>query len=451
MTNFSLDTLRSSKIVKERNSRARNRAITNFLGNALSGSSAAIVSTAKAGLRALGFVSVKAARFAGFLFGGVLEFTGFTATGIWGIMVESFMFIRSFDWNQRDTEIQKAIARNNQRVLVAAAETLGETLPFGLFFLANLYTGKLIGAAKGIAMPVLSARIGAALADEGLQELRASLQSFFSRSSRALAANTFMSTILTLRENEWLGQQSIDEDRINGSIGARIQRRIDRLPQFLREPTEEFLESFEDGIIEAGYVITFEIDDYVAANRLSSDNEVQRAIDVVIDENRPPIRVIGPQDEVQQTITTTLATKDFLDVEPVIPEGFTLKPGFDRPQLLTTYRFVDDKKTCGTLAIPHYNGPRNPRLPRYTKGDWQGKWILKDGSHLICYASTAREALRVVRELSRYVPAEFKTGNPTALQSTRKIKNRKVEPRKSVFFAEGHKGSKLWTHYANVG
>ena len=431
MSNFALATLRGGTIERERKARQ----------------SLAKVSSGFKG------VLQKVARYAGYLWRGVVDFFDLDFSSVWDIMFETFIEIKEFDWNATDEALQKEIERNNQRMVTAAAETLGEVLPYGMFRLGNFFIGRLLGsfsrkgkrAQQGIKVPILSARIGLALAEEGADELRSSMRSFVRRSGRAQVNNLFINSVLTARRNQWFGQKSLTEAGVNGSISAKIERKIEKLPEFWREPTEEFLESFEDALQEVGYVVSFEIDDHMAALRASQQRHEERTLEVIPAKGAEPLVFSGPQDEVQQAITTTLATYERFEAGGLaIPGEWPLKPGANRPQLAITYR-NQDRRTSGELTIPHYEGPRKPDLPTYNTGSWQAEWVLKDGSYLRCYAESKSEGLRVIRKLAKYVPAFYKEGKPVARDIQRKIKRQRVEPRRADFYANGPAPVADWT------
>jgi hypothetical protein len=434
MSNFALSTLRSRKV----NAAIKAREALAKVGPGIKG------------------VLQKALRYAGFLWRQLIDFFNIDFSSIWDMMFETYMEIKEFDWNATDKELQTQIEKNNQRIVVAAAETLGELLPYGMFRLGNFFIGRLIGkfsrkgraAQQGIKVPVLSARIGLALAEESADELRSSMRSFISRTGRAQINNMFINSVLTARKNEWLGLRSITESRIDGSIAARIDRKIESLPKFWQEPVEEFLESFEDSLQEVGYVVSFEIDDHMAALRAArEEQQPEKAIEVVPAKGAEPLTFTGPQDEVQQAITTTLATYERYEQSGLgIPGEWPLKPGASRPQLVITFR-NEKRVTSARLTIPHYDGPRSPSIPSYETGPWQGEWILKDGSYLRCYAATKAEAIRVIRSLSKYVPAIYKDGKPRARNIERTIKRQKVEPRVAEFYAEGPAAYPTWKAY----
>jgi hypothetical protein len=103
---------------------------------------------------------------------------------------------------------------------------------------------------------------------------------FLRTATSAQISNQFINFMLTARRNEWFGLKSITQPQENGSIAAKIEKKIEQLPQFWRAPVEALIESFEEAIIEAGYVISFTIDDHVAAARYARDSGLVRTVEV---------------------------------------------------------------------------------------------------------------------------------------------------------------------------
>lgn len=451
MSSFSLGGLRSRKINKAIVARSQRKRLTRFfdekVGGALAKLGGGFLSVAKSVGGAIG----KLFKFTAFAFSEVLKLFNLDLGSIWGATVETYIAIKEFNWNETDKALRKQMEKNNERILDTFGEFAGEVLPYGAAWLANMYIGRAIGGLKLMKVPVLSARIGLALAEEGAQELRASLYQFINQAGRALVNNMFIKGVLLARQYKLLGFKSIDEDLPNGSISATVSRWVEKLPNVIETPLRSGFQAAEDAIIDIGYIIAFEIDDYVAANKAVIQSPVERAIEVTLEEGKPPVRFIGPQDEVQQAITTTLATHELMEsAELAVPETWSLKPGSDRPQLVITYRDTN-KKTSGVLHIPHYNGPNPPNLPTYTTGPVQCKQLLKDGSTLIVYAVSATEGFKVLRAMTRYVPAHLKERQPVSLITNYKFKVRKVEPRKAEFWPKGVAGPPSWTAYLNVG
>lgn len=220
----------------------------------------------------------KVARFVGFIFGKILRVFPMSISSIFQMLVQAYFTLKTFDWNQADAAIEKRIAANNKMIKDGLAPILGSALGWGTVRLANFAIGKVAGkltgstaeAARGINIPVVSAKVGLALAEEGNQEIRSQVLTYLTTVQRAITDNLFMSFILTARNNRWFGFTPVTSPQPNGSFAAKIEEKIEQLPTDWQNFAEELIEGFEEGIIEAGYVIAFEIDDYYLAQKMAN-------------------------------------------------------------------------------------------------------------------------------------------------------------------------------------
>ena len=225
--------------------------------------------TTSTGIR--GFLS----RLGGFAFGLITKFFPLSISSIFGMLVQAYFAIKTFDWNQTDKQIEEKIKANNKAVRDGLAPVIGQTLGFGTVRLANFVIGRLAprlpgstaGTVRGINIPVLSGRIGLALAEEGNEEIRGAVLSWLTTVRTAMISNLVMSFVLTARSLKWFGMESITAPRPNGSFAEKIETEIKKLPDDWENFAEELLEEFEESIIEAGYVVAFEIDDYFISQR----------------------------------------------------------------------------------------------------------------------------------------------------------------------------------------
>lgn len=218
-----------------------------------------------------GFLS----RLAGFAFGVITKFFSLSISSIFGMLVQAYFAIKTFDWNQTDKQIEEKIKANNKAVRDGLAPVIGKTLGFGTVRLANFIIGRLAprlpgssaGTVRGINIPVLSGRIGLALAEEGNEEIRGAVLGWLTTVRTAMISNLVMSFVLTARSLKFFGMESITTPRPNGSFAEKIETEIKKLPDDWENFAEDLLEEFEESIIEAGYVVAFEIDDYFISQR----------------------------------------------------------------------------------------------------------------------------------------------------------------------------------------
>ncbi len=101
-----------------------------------------------------------------------------------------------------------------------------------------------------------------------------------------------------------------------------------------------------------------------------------------------------------------------------VPDSWTIKAEFDRPQTVIVYRKVSTDGTLGKdyypLTIPHSTyttkPTTKPKFRNHEKGNWQGLLKLKDGSAIIVYSKTKVEAQAQIDEMLLKVKDEKKTG-----------------------------------------
>lgn len=234
----------------------------------------------------LSWLGQKLSRFVGFAFGIIARAFPFSIAGIFGMLVQAYFAIKTFDWNAADKALEEQIKSNNKAIKDAAAPVIGTYLGFGTIRLANMAIGKTIGklgqqssaAAAGIQIPVLSARVGLRLAEESNDEVRGQVMGFLTTVQSSLIRNMTISFVLTARKNQWFGWEPITRQLPNGSFTQQIEDKIETLPKDWQNFVEELIENYEEAIIEAGYVVAFEIDDYFAAmkaaNKQPTDEQV---------------------------------------------------------------------------------------------------------------------------------------------------------------------------------
>jgi hypothetical protein len=230
----------------------------------------------------------KLQKLGGFIWGAIGRFLPpLSFESIWDMMVDGYFELKQFDWNQLDSDIEKQIETNNKRLLDVAAESLGEQLGFNTVRLASSFAGKMGGKKKAnpTKIPVLRGEIAVRLAEESSDELTSSVRRFLGVGARTMASNTFLSSVLYLRKNELFGFDSITKPLKNGSIATKIEEKIEKLPKNWQSIAENLIEGFEEGIIEAVYVVASTIDDHVSAARYArrAADGPMRTIDVKFD------------------------------------------------------------------------------------------------------------------------------------------------------------------------
>jgi hypothetical protein len=382
-----------------------------------------------------GGIIKKISRFLGFAFGAVVKFFNLSFDRIWDILVDAYFELKTFDWNATDEELDKLIETNNQRIITAGAAALGNYLGWGAFRIATFFAGK-VGLARakrraavdGFKVPVISGRVGLALAEEGQEELMFNFRRFVTTTISAQLSNAFINFVLTSRRNEWFGQQSITSPQTNGSIAAKIDSQIQRLPKFWQRPVETLIDEFEDGIIEAGYVVAMTIDDYVAANRYSrKEAGPYRTLEIQPEKGSDEkIAFKGSQLEIVEAVRTVLPVRQLVadrDVGQILGEPVN-ETIHTKPQLRTLHvKFYgkqeppyikNRKRLCGeaTIQVPD----ARPGLDRkkilstvrpYQRGNWFVKCQMDNGREMKGWFQSKSEGIEVLTTLAGLSTADI--------------------------------------------
>lgn len=247
------------------------------------------ITAGSAGSGILGAITSGLRQFSGFLFQQALNFIGNSISQLAGGLISAYLSLESFDWNSTDTEIQQQIQKNNESLILGSGDALGQLAGWGLVYLTNLAIGATLGMvgkltgndklrgqsiAMGIKVPVLSAKISYALAEEGGDELRGELQSFLLRAQTVQTQNAVLASILSARKAGFM--QSITNPNLPvDSFISRQENFIKKnIPEKWQDWAEDFLESFKESIQEAIYVAAGAADDHFAAIKY---NEYQQS------------------------------------------------------------------------------------------------------------------------------------------------------------------------------
>jgi hypothetical protein len=256
---------------------------------------------------------------------------------IWDLVVNAYFELKEFDWNKADKDLEEQIKNNNKALATQAAGAIGRSAGVGSVRLVNSFAGKFfpgnkgkqLAAVEGIKIPVLSQRVGVALAREQGTQLRADTMAFLESATRAMISNGLSNMLLHARRQEWFGMKPVTGPQTDGSINAKIQKKTETLPKDWQQPATAFLEGFESGIIQAGYVIAQESDDYLETLRYAREerlaNQETLTIEIWPEDSAPedePLRFVGRQDEVIEAAATVLPQHDLL----AQPRGYLAPP-----------------------------------------------------------------------------------------------------------------------------
>jgi hypothetical protein len=379
-----------------------------------------VAAIAKAG----GLLS-KLQKLGGFLWGAIGRFLPpLSFESVWEMLVDGYFEIKQFDWNQMDSEIEKQIEQNNQRLLNSLADSVGNKLGFEAVRLASSFTGKFLkgsGKPQNVKIPVVSGELAIRLAEESDDETVAAVRRFLMLGSKTMVANSFLRTVLYLRRNDIAGFDSITKELGNGSIAAKIEEKIEKLPKWLQQPVENLIEGFEEGVIEAMTVVTTSLDDIVAANRYArrTQDGPYRTIEVKFDKESDEVfEFSGPQLQVVEAINSAIPTQQMLagkDVGSIVAQSAeeSIKPGAQLRQLHILYHSVERKPWTrkgkraqrAEITIPNAKAGLSwddlkSRIPKHSYGPHFVTLKLSNGRQMSGWFSSEGEGRRTLESLA---------------------------------------------------
>jgi len=280
------------------------------------------------------------ARLGNFLLRVAARAVGWLLRNIWEILVTATLEIINFDWNQTDQALQSQIQANN----IAIAGALGDLAGTGSVWIASV----VIAGAVSLKFPVLAGKVALALAEEGGDEIRGQLNSFLYTVRDSVTRNLILSSLLTARRLRIFGLVPITDQRQPWTIAGEIEERIERIDNpYLRAFTENFVESAGEAIIEAGYVVSYAIDDYYRAAKLANQSQFGTVRTVVIKPDRnldgEKITLSGEERLVKQSIQQAIAVHRFVhnrDLGTLVgqPAEDWLRAGLQRRKLTVVFK-----------------------------------------------------------------------------------------------------------------
>lgn len=135
------------------------------------------------------------------------------------------------------------------------------------------------------------------------------------------------------------------------------------------------------------------------------------------------------------------------------PAQFNTRVIPEIPQLAIIFRSVKPSESGNyTLYIPHYNGNKSPKIPRYKKGNYWAKFTCTDKSSVIVYASSKAGAIRIATSLNRYVKTKYKSEQlkpSTGYMEHKPYKELNVKPVRADYYPRGKQDRIIpeWRHY----
>lgn len=366
------------------------------------------------------------ARLVGFAIQSIMNFGGWLLRNLWDILVTAYFEIVNFDWNQTDASIRNQMRANEAAVFGA----LGSLAGTGLVWTAA------VALAGGLTFkfPVIAGEVALSLAEEGGEEIRGQLAAFLSVTGQAIGSNLVLGGFLSLRRMRLFGLQPITDEREPWTIAEAIEERVEAIPDArLRAFVENFLESVEESIIEAGYVVSYTLEDIYQSNRMAVQNTfgAERAIRITPDirKENETIVLAGPQTLVQQQVQTALVTHNLIhnrDVGLIVgqPAEDWLKAKTQLRKLTIIFKSKEKPPWVNpagqsrvreiTTTIPDVERGLTwqeikTAAKKFTWGKFRATANLDNGRQMAIYGATEAEAERKLRELKALTPANIIT------------------------------------------
>jgi hypothetical protein len=261
-----------------------------------------------------------------------------SVTAICDLAVNAYFAIKAFDWNQADADLAATIKANNQAMQSQLARMIGYQAGFGAVRLVSAFAGLVVNRAsggaikalEGLQIPVLQQRVAIAMAREQGDQLKAQTQAFLQSTAQAQVQNALAWALLMGRKNGLFGLKPVTGPQTDGSINAKIDRLIERLPKDWQASASAALQGLEDGVIGAIYVVAAEADDHLETLRYEKE-ERRRNQEVLTVEvwpegadtvNDPPLKYVGLQEDVMEAIDASLPLYDQVSQ----PRGYLAPP-----------------------------------------------------------------------------------------------------------------------------
>lgn len=372
-----------------------------------------------AGKRLTGFVLGQIKSWIGSIRGGIGSFVRWALTQV--------VKLASFNWNAADTEIQQMMHSNN----IAIAAALGDLAGGGAVWLATI---GLAGFAS-LKFPVLGGKIALELAEEGGEEIRAKVINFAQTAGDSLSQNAALWTYLQGRRavRQALGMPAeVKEGAEPWILAEKIEEWVESIPNDLwRTFVESALESAAEALLEAGFVISYALDDYYASAKLAQQAQFgeERTIKVKPD-NRIDTEFItlsGPQALVKQDVQTALTTHRWVhnrDIGHIVgqPAEDWLRAGMQRRKLTIVYKSKETppwsngtervKEVTYTIPEPEIGltwRKIKTAAKFYDWGKYRATANLDNGRQMAVYGATPMEAEDKVKELLTLSTAKLLT------------------------------------------
>ncbi len=226
-------------------------------------------------------------------------------------ILNSALTLYTMDWNKTDQEIEAQIKANETVIATQLGQLSANTLVYsvGIGFTAKAATK----------YPVIAGRTALLVAEEGGEEIRASIRSFLTSTRNATASSTILSTYLTGRRLLFGAQKDkrepwIASDRLDKIIESNKDANI-------RAYWNGFKDQLEDAILDLGVIINmgwleqYELQKAQKSTMLGKS----RIIELVPDKTKPneAVYMMGRTQNLIPQISNAIATSRLLQSKDV--------------------------------------------------------------------------------------------------------------------------------------
>lgn len=364
-------------------------------------------------------------RWVNWIAGKALGFLQWSFTGILQFVFKVIGKVWNFDWTQSYEEINAEIKSNNLQIVGGLGQLLGS---------AGGWTASIALAGKAaIKFPVLGARVGLALAEEGGQTLRNQIGSFLENTTEAILDNIALTVFSGYRRIGELilqmrGGDPIDwESRDTLSFQKQTENTVEKIDNdYIKQFVRQFGDGFLDAIMDVAYVVSFTIDDHflatqAAVDMMETNNEPIRRVEVFPNEDNDEESIIleDSQNNVELSLNNYLSTHEVIgnrDVGVVVgqtyDEWYTLKPqsrklviefrGKEKPPFLNSDGSLVQRVQIAIPNVkPGVGWSQLKQIRKFTWGNYMARGVFKDCRQMSVWGATESEAKSTLLDLAR--------------------------------------------------
>lgn len=259
-------------------------------------------------------------RFSGFgrlIAGNLLDWS---IRNIGNYILQSALTLYSMDWSKTDKEIEDQI-KANETIIASQLGTLSaNTLVYSLG----------IGMTTTAAMkyPVIAGQTALLVAEEGGDEVRASIRGFLTATRQATASSAILSTYLTGRKLMFGAQTEKREPWIASD-------QLDKIIESNKDPKVKaywnaFKDQTEDAVFDLGYIVNMGMLEAYEVSKRSKEATLgkQRIVELIPDKSKPDesVWVYGNQSQVIPQVSSLIAQSRMLhnkDVGEIIGQPYS--------------------------------------------------------------------------------------------------------------------------------